>query len=108
MRWKIWGLAVAVTVAASAPAVACPGKSVFFRDNFTATDPGWGLFDKTTVAIGGGTLKIAPPAGYNAFIYYRGDVYDQASACVDAAAGGSSLPDGEAGLIFADEDFVGY
>jgi hypothetical protein len=111
MRWKSLGLVVAVaaTVAASAPAVACAGKSVFFRDNFTAIDPGWGPFDKTTVAIGGGTAKITPPAGHNYFIYYRGDVYDQASACVDAAVGGgSNVPDGESGLIFADEDFIGY
>jgi hypothetical protein len=110
MRWKSLGLAVALagTVATSAPAVACPGKSVFYRDNFTTTNPGWAAFDKTKVVIGGGAAKITPPAGYNYFIYYRGDVYDQASACVDTTATGSVLPDGEAGLIFANEDFVGY
>ncbi len=109
MRWRIWGLAIAVTLSASAPAVACNGKNVFFRDKFTAADPGWGLYDKTTVAIGGGLLKLTPQPEHYAFIFYRGDVYDQADVCVDAAAsGGSSLPDGEAGLIFADEDYVGF
>ncbi len=108
MRWKIWGFAIAATVAASAPAVACSGKSVLFRDNFTATNPGWGLFDPTTVAFGGGVLKVSPQPQRFSFIYYRGDVYDQASACVDAVAGGSAQPNGEAGLIFADEDYVGF
>jgi hypothetical protein len=110
MRWGVLGLAVAATVSATAPAVACNSKNVLFRDNFTATDPGWALYDKNTVTIGGGSLKLTPQPGTNAFVYYRGDVYDQADVCVDATAvgGGSSLPDGEAGLIFAYEDYVGF
>jgi hypothetical protein len=116
MRWVSLGLAIAAALSAAAPAVACGGKNVLFHDNFAATDldkfaktdPGWAQYDPTTVAIGGGSLKLTPSPGKYAFIYYRGDVYDQAEVCVDTAAAGSSLPNGDAGLIFAADDYVGY
>jgi hypothetical protein len=109
MRWVSLGLAIAAALSAADPALACGGKNAFFHDKFAATDPGWALYNPATVAIGGGSLKLTPQPGTYAFIYYRGDVYDQAEVCVDAAVGGgSSLPNGEAGLIFAYDDFVGY
>ena len=107
MKWAAIGLAAALS--ASTPALACEGKNVLFRDNFATTDPGWGLYDKSTMNIGGGSLKLTPQPKHYAFIYYRGDVYEQADACVTAAVTGESgLPDGDGGLIFASEDYVGF
>jgi hypothetical protein len=109
MRWGAFGLAVAAALSATAPAFACKGKNVLFRDNFAATDPGWGLYDKNAVKIGAGSLKLAPQPKHYAFIYYRGDAYQQADACVDVTVGaGSGVPDGDAGLVFAFEDYVGF
>jgi hypothetical protein len=117
MRWVSLGLAIAAALSAAAPAVACGGKNVFFHDNFAATnlkefaatDPGWALYDPTTVGIGGGSLKLTAPPQQNAYIFYRGDVYDQIEVCVGAAvSGGSSLSDSLVGLVFADEDFAGF
>ena len=112
MRWATFGLALAAALSVTAPALACKGKTVLFRDNFTSTDPGWGLYDKSTVAIGGGTLKLTPQPKHYAFIYYRGDVYQQADVCVTAAFAGqpgqSGLPDGDEGIVFGSEDYIGF
>jgi len=109
MRWRAFVLAVVAALSTTAPAVACKGTTVLFRDSFAATDPGWALYDKDTVKIGGGSLKLTPQPSHYAFIYYRGDVYEQADVCVDAAVGGgSSVPDGEGGLLFGSEDYVGF
>jgi hypothetical protein len=109
MKCRVLPLAVAALLSATVPTIACKGKNVFFRDAFTATDPGWGLYDKDVVAVGNGTLTLAPQPQHYAFIYYRADVYDQADVCVDTAVQGAlPVPDGDAGIIFASEDFVGY
>jgi len=110
MRWRVLPLAFAALLSPAVPASACKGKNVYFHDSFNATDPGWGLYDKDTVAISNGWLKLMPTPQHYAFIYYRGDVYDQADVCVDAIAQGASggVPDGHGGLIFADEDYVGF
>jgi hypothetical protein len=108
MRWAAFGLAVAAALSATAPAVACKGKNVLFQDSFNTANPGWGQYDKNVVKIGGGSLDLTPLPGHYGFAYYRGDVYQQADACVDAVAGaGSAIPDGEGGLVFGDEDYIG-
>jgi hypothetical protein len=109
MRWGTLPLAFAALLSAAVPASACKGRNVYFHDNFNATDPGWGLYDKTTVAIANGWLRLSPTPQHYAFIYYRADVYDQADVCVDAVAqGAAGVPDGDGGLLFADEDNVGF
>jgi hypothetical protein len=109
MTWRALPLAFAGLLAAAVPASGCKGRNVYFSDNFNVTDPGWGLYDKTTVAVGNGQLRLTPTPQHYAFIYYRGDVYDQADVCVDAIAqGASGPPDGDGGLIFADEDYIGF
>jgi hypothetical protein len=109
MKWRALPLAVAAMLSATVPAIACKGKNVFFHDGFTATDPGWGLYDKDTVIIGNSSLRLTPAPQHYAFIYYRGAVYDQADVCVDVALqGGSTVPDGDGGLVFASEDYVGF
>ena len=109
MRCEALPLAFAALLLAAASANACKGKNVYFHDNFNATDPGWGLYDPSTVAIANGWLKLSPQPQHYAFIYYRADVYEQADVCVDAVVqGGSGVPDGEGGLLFADEDNIGF
>jgi hypothetical protein len=57
MRWAVFSLAVAGALSTTAPAIACDGKNVLFQDNFSTTNQGWGLYDKSTVTFGGGSLK---------------------------------------------------
>ena len=109
--WSLFlslSLALAVLLPAAVPASACKGKTVLFRDGFKALDPGWGLFDPNTVAIGDGWLKLSPLPQRFANIHYRGVPYDQADVCVDAVLGPTGVPEGFGGLIFAQEDFVGH
>jgi hypothetical protein len=109
MRLGGVALAVAALLSAAVPASACKGKTVFFHDDFKVLNQGWGLFDKETVAVANGALKVTPKQGYYTTIYYRADVYDQADVCVDAEAlGGAGVPDGDGGMLFADEDHVGF
>ena len=109
MRWGALPLTFAALLSAAVPASACKGRNVYFHDSFNVIDPGWGLYDKTTVAVANGMLRLTPTPQHYAFIYYRADVYDQADVCVDAVAqGASGVPDGDGGLLFADEDNVGF
>jgi hypothetical protein len=109
MRCAGFSLAVAGALSIAAPAIACDGKNVLFQDNFSTANQAWGLYDKSAVTFGGGSLKVTPQPKHYAFVYYRGDVYEQADVCVDATiGGGSGLPDGDAGLLFGSEDYVGF
>lgn len=109
MRWAVLSFAVAAASIATAPALSCEGKNVLFHDNFTTADAGWAAVDSSTVKIGGGTLKLAPAPRHYTFMFYRGDAYQQGDACVNVSADGqSAVPDGDAGLIFGYEDFIGF
>src|ERR1700728_4956612 len=82
MRWGALCLAVVAALSAAVPAGACDGSNVLFRDNFAASAPGGALYDKDTVKIGGGSLKLTPLPKRYAFIYYRADLYERADVCV--------------------------
>ena len=81
----------AVFIAAMAsPALACKGTESLLRDDFTETDPAWSVTwpDTTSFDIADGKVEARADPGTWASMWYDGDFFPAADACVDI-----TLPD---------------
>ena len=91
VRSVVRALLGAVFIAAMAsPALACKGTESLLRDDFTETDPAWSVTwpDTTSFDIADGKVEARADPGTWASMWYDGDFFPAADACVDI-----TLPD---------------
>lgn len=84
-RWLGWGLvgALAALSLAATPAMACKGANSLLRDDFQDEDPAWGLSEQTAAKLDGGSLNFTTAPDYSQYLFYAGQNFPAADACVD-------------------------
>jgi len=92
--------ALFAVMVATSPAVACKGSDTLLRDDFTEEDPAWNI-QTNNVQIAGGAMKVKSDAGRTQFVFYGGDNFPGADACVDVVFPTiKPAPDNYGGLAF--------
>ena len=106
-------LAAMFVAAVASPALACKGTESLLRDEFTEADPAWNNWwpDTSAFDIGDGKIAASVEPNYWGAMWYEGDYFPAADACIDI-----TLPDVRdpsnvwAGLIFwsGDANYIVY
>jgi hypothetical protein len=103
MRPIVVALLLVASSAAATPALACKGKSILYRDDFSKVAPAWDRHSWFTIKSG--RARMTPDIGKALTVVLNGATFDQADICADVVMADPANPNKPfAGVVFWVQD----